>query len=174
MEHTELVEPTVDLESQYGAFLEDFQSTGEELVPFVLNFDHTDFPAMVSRLEGYGRGEGLKQGFVNRSTFWLVTNAASRVVGVVNIRHTLTEKLRARGGHIGFGVCPSERGKGYATEILRLSLERAGDLGIDRALVTCDAGNEASACVIQKNGGVFDAEEVVDGIAVQRYWIDSP
>ena len=172
MESTELVAPTVDLEAEYRAFLEDFQSTDEELVPFVLEFDHSDFHAMVARLEGYARGDGLQAGFVEHSTFWLVTGSESRVVGVANIRHRLTDKLRAMGGHIGFRVCPSERGKGYATEMLRLALQRAKDLGIDRALVTCDQGNEASALVIQKNGGALEAEGVVDGVAVQRYWID--
>ena len=68
MESVELIAPTVDLEAAYRVFLEDFQSTGEELVPFVLEFDHSDFPAMVARLAGFARGDGLKPGFVEHST----------------------------------------------------------------------------------------------------------
>ena len=52
-------------------------------------------------------------------------------VGAINIRHYLSEKLLLDGGHIGDGVRPSERRKGYATEIIRLGLEECKKLGIN-------------------------------------------
>ena len=48
----------------------------------------------------------------------------NRIIGAVNIRHSLTEHLFNAGGHIGYGIRPSERRKGYATKLLALSLEK--------------------------------------------------
>ena len=89
------------------------------------------------------------------------------------LRPRLTEKLEDRGGHIGFAVRPSERGKGYATLMLKLVLEKAKQLGLRRVLVTCDKDNLASARVIQKNGGQLNTESISKqfGKMTQRYWI---
>ena len=68
-----------------------------------------------------------------------------RFLGVANIRPRLNEYLMARGGRIGYGVRPSERGKGYATEMLRLALGIAAKMGLERVLLICDKRNIASA-----------------------------
>ena len=77
------------------------------------------------------------------------------------------------GGHIGYGVRPSVRRRGYATEILRLSLVEARSIGIGDVRLTCDQENIASAKSIIKNGGVLDEEAYMaeHGHVVQRYWI---
>ena len=103
--------------------------------------------------------------------FYLTDNT-NRILGVVNIRHRLTDKLLIEGGHIGYGIRPSERRKGYATKILELALVEAKKLGIERALVTCDKENIGSAKTILRNGGKFDQENLYEGRIVQRYWID--
>ena len=163
--------PDVAFERAYLEMLADWQQTGEKLVPFVLRMDPSDFPAMVRKLEGYGRGENIPESFVPHLTYCLI-DPDNRILGVVNIRPRLNENLRVRGGHIGYGVRPSERGKGYATAMLRLALTKAWETGLDRVLLTCDQDNIASARVIMKNGGRLDAEEMMDGVAIQRYWID--
>ena len=93
-------------------------------------------------------------------------------LGAVNIRHKLNEKLLLNGGHIGDGIRPSERGKGYGTRMIALALEKCRELGIDRVLMVCDRNNAASARTIVKNGGVMENEIEVDGVVEQRYWID--
>ena len=75
------------------------------------------------------------------------------------------------GGHIGYSVRPSQRRKGYATEMLRLVLEEARRLGLKQVLVTCDAANEASRRTIRTNGGVLDGAIAEAGRLTQRYWI---
>ena len=90
----------------------------------------------------------------------------------MNIRHKLNEKLLLNGGHIGDGIRPSERGKGYGTRMIALALEKCRELGIDRVLMVCDRNNAASARTIVKNGGVMENEIEVDGVVEQRYWID--
>ncbi|WJH37217.1 GNAT family N-acetyltransferase [Paenibacillus sp. CC-CFT747] len=109
-------------------------------------------------------------GFVEHSTYWLVRG--SRIVGVVNLRHRLNEKLLRIGGHIGYGIRPGERRKGYATAILAMALQKAGERGIQRVLVTCDKDNTGSARTIQKNGGVLESEAWEGETCVQRYWIE--
>jgi predicted acetyltransferase len=102
---------------------------------------------------------------VPQTTLWYVDG--DDFLGELAIRHWLTEDLRRLGGHIGYEVRPSERRRGHATEMLRLSLPIAHQLGIDPALVTCDDTNIASRKVIEKNGGVPD-EPIPPKL---RYWI---
>ncbi|MDF2697229.1 MAG: putative acetyltransferase, partial [Labilithrix sp.] len=99
----------------------------------------------------------------------------SRIVGRASIRHRLNGRLDRVGGHIGYAVVPQFRRKGYATEILRQSLDIAKNrFGIRRALVTCDDDNVGSIRVIEKNGGVL--QDVVWDADLpkpkRRYWIE--
>lgn len=94
-----------------------------------------------------------------------------KIVGNIQIRHYLNEKLLNYGGHIGDSVRPSERRKGYATEQIRLALEKCKELGIGNVLMDCDKSNIASAKSIQNNGGVLENEVDINGKLVQRYWI---
>lgn len=109
------------------------------------------------------------QGWVPSSLFWVVDDAEPEwVLGSLSLRHELNDHLFEEGGHIGYGVRPSGRGRGVATAALRESLPVARGLGVERALVTCDDDNLASACVIERCGGVL---EDVRGVK-RRYWID--
>jgi len=111
--------------------------------------------------------------FVKSTVYFAVNNKNNRIVGMVDIRHSLNDALLIRGGHIGYGVRPSERKKGYASKMLALALDECRRLGIAKALLTCDKDNIASARVIQKNGGVLENEFTDDaGEITQRYWID--
>ena len=91
-----------------------------------------------------------------------------QAVGFLNIRLCLNDFLLEEGGHIGYSIRPSVRGKGYAKESLRQGLQVAKEKNIKKALVTCSTENPASRAVIVANGGVF--EDVRNG--VERYWID--
>ena len=94
-------------------------------------------------------------------------------MGAVNIRHYLTDFLLREGGHIGDGIRPSERRKGYATAMIKLALEECKKLGIKRVLLVCDKDNIGSAKSIMNNGGVLENEFIdAEDKAVQRYWID--
>lgn len=91
-----------------------------------------------------------------------------QAVGFLNIRLCLNDFLLEEGGHIGYSIRPSERGKGYAKESLRQGLQVAKEKNIKKALVTCSTENPSSRAVIVANGGLF--EDVRNG--VERYWID--
>ena len=113
-----------------------------------------------------------KNGYVPDSTFFALDVERNIFVGAINIRHYLNEKLLLDGGHIGDGVRPSERRKGYATEIIRLGLEECKKIGITKVLIVCDKDNIGSRKSILNNGGVLENEIDVDGTIAQRYWIN--
>jgi predicted acetyltransferase len=118
------------------------------------------------------RGENLPANHVP-STF-LFAFAGTSIVGRVSIRHSLNPDLERVGGHIGYVVVPEYRRQGYATAILRQSLQIARQqLGLTRVLVTCDDDNVGSIKTIEKNGGVL--EDIVSGAdgdkPQRRYWI---
>ena len=147
-------------------------ASGEALVPFTLAFENTNFDAFLAKLSDCAAGVGVPDGFVAHSTFWLVRDQ-TELVGVSNIRHSLTPVLRREGGSIGYGIRPRSRRQGLGVAILRHSLERAAGLGLARVLITCGKQNIASARVIVRNGGVLESEEYLAdrGEVVQRYWI---
>ena len=104
----------------------------------------------------------------------LVAVVEGEIVGRVSVRFELNEYLLERGGHVGYGVAPAHRARGYATEILRQALVVLRAEGVERVLVTCDDENVASARVIEKNGGVLESispPQEGDNKFVRRYWI---
>lgn len=132
-----------------------------------------DFPAYVQMLEDWSKGMNLPGNFV-ANTF-LIGALENQIVGRVSIRHEFNDFLEKFGGHIGYCVLPSHRSRGYATEMLRLSLPVARSLGLKKVLITCDEDNTASRRVIEKNGGVY--ENTLDGDEVKlpkrRYWLQT-
>ncbi|MCV2392897.1 GNAT family N-acetyltransferase [Actinotalea sp. M2MS4P-6] len=128
------------------------------------------WPAYVARVLPMSRGVGLPPGYVPWTDLYGVVEGV--LVGRVSVRHRLTPALAREGGHIGYGVRPAHRRRGYATAFLRAGLGVAARLGIERALVTCDDTNIGSATVIERCGGVL--EDVVaspGGAPKRRYWV---
>jgi predicted acetyltransferase len=167
-EQVALVEPSPDLMSELLSMAEEYQSASDNRYQAVIE----DSAAFIRKLELYSKGIDLPSGFVSTTTFFLLSN--NRIIGRSSLRHRLTAELANEGGHIGYDIRPSERRKGYGTLILKLMLNNARSMGLDRVLVTCDVDNVASARIIQKNGGKLHGQSISKRTAkaVSQYWIE--
>jgi predicted acetyltransferase len=119
-------------------------------------------------LERHAKGLGLTPDRVPQTTYWLMQ--ADYPVGVSKLRHTLNDTLRLQGGHIGYCIRPSVRGRGLGHTILQLTLHEAKSLGLSRVLLTVNEGNLASRRVIERSGGTLERIERTSGICY--YWIE--
>lgn len=142
------------------------------------NTDHSpwriwqgDFYDFDHYLEVLSAQPAPQSGLVPDTTLFCLDKDRNIFVGAVNIRHYLNDGLLRTGGHIGDGIRPSERRKGYATAMIALALEECRRLGIRRVLMCCDRDNIGSAKSIIRNGGVLENEVEEDGHITQRYWI---
>lgn len=113
-------------------------------------------------------GDGLPPGYVRQQIYWLYDG--ERPVGYGKLRFSLTEALREHGGHIGYTIRPSERGKGYGSRMLKELLAEAKKSGLDRVMLTCNADNAASRSIIEGCGGKLEQPAT----ASCKYWIELP
>lgn len=111
MNNIKLVKPDIRYEREYLSFYREWKESGEDMVPWVISQAPSDFHGMLKFLSDHEQGIGLPEGWAPDSTRWLI-NEKERVLGAVNIRHRLTEFLYHAGGHIGYGIRPSEDKKG--------------------------------------------------------------
>lgn len=109
---------------------------------------------------------------VQASTYFAISEN-NEIVGCIELRHSLNENLATIGGHIGYSVCPKDRRKGYATKMLKLVLQEARRLGIEKVLLTCNVDNIASRKTILKNGGGWEKESpyIYHDEKYYKFWI---
>lgn len=128
------------------------------------------FEAWVQRLnEDSDTSIPTKEGWVHATNWWVVEG--DTYLGAIQLRHTLNDFLREAGGHIGYGIRPSARRRGYATWALGAVLPEARALGLDRVLLTCDPDNTGSARTIERHGGVLEDVRDTEVGRKRRYWI---
>ncbi|NLA87623.1 MAG: GNAT family N-acetyltransferase [Clostridiales bacterium] len=165
-----LIRPSAMYRTQITEMMDEWFATGEKIVPWTIRrVDYRSFDAYIKDFERETVEPSVAG--VMAATYFALNEAENKIVGAVNIRHDLNDSLLRSGGHIGDGVRPSERRKGYATEIISLALDKCRDMGIEKVLITCDKSNIGSAKSIMSNGGILQDEHEVDGVMEQRYWI---
>lgn len=166
-----LIPPAPQLESAYRAYIQEWKESGEPFVPWSMQRTEMTWTEQLAKWEKEATSPG--EGRVPASLWWLVANE-TRILGALHFRHSLNENLLRIGGHFGYGVRPSERGKGYATQMLKMGLAMAREAEIARVLLTCDDDNIPSAKTIERNGGELHTVSEVDGLKIRRYWISLP
>lgn len=167
----ELLKANEVIEEQYYDFINDWEKNNEEIIPYSARLLDMDYKSWLEHTYKMENEETCLSNFVPAHTYFLSTEN-KRILGAINIRHSLNEYLFNFGGHIGYGIRPSERGQGYASLMLSLSLPIAKELGLNKVLITCDKINLGSAKTIIKNGGILENEVIEDGELTQRYWIE--
>lgn len=166
-----LTEPALDLKVEYLDFYQEWLVSEERMIPGVIEKDPSNFEQMIKILSDSEKGLNLPEKLVPESIFWLI-NGEKKVLGVVSIRHRLNDSLLNTGGHIGYGIRPTERQRGFATKLLSLALEKAKELNIEQVLLVCEEKNTGSYKTIIKNGGVPDSDYIIeDGTVMKRFWI---
>lgn len=134
--------------------------------------DGMTFDEMLEILDKERRGIDLPPDRVKHSMLYAFVDGV--IVGRLSVRHELNERLRKRGGNIGYAVAPRFRKKGYATEIVRQGLEFCKSIGLKDVMVTCADENGPSWKIIENFGGklqdkIWDDE---DDEMIRRYWIN--
>ena len=163
-----LVKLSYEYKLQLFDMMDEWLSVEQNFSPYMIRRnDYHDFDYYLENLELKEEQDGR----VPDSTFFCLDVDRNIFVGAVNIRHYLNDELLYTGGHIGDGIRPSERRKGYATAMIGLALEECKKLGITKVLMTCDKDNIGSAKSIINNGGILENEVEDDGVIEQRYWI---
>lgn len=165
-----LVKLTREYKPQLDDMMSEWLAVEQQFSPYAIRrLDYRDFDNYLENLERKEESDGL----VPDSVFFCLDCDRNIFVGAVDVRHYLNENLSVTGGHIGDGVRPSERRKGYATAMIGLALDECRKLGIRRVLMTCDKDNIGSAKSIINNGGVLENEVInEEGVPEQRYWIE--
>lgn len=159
-----------EMEAMFLAFTKEWDSNGEEITPYAARLLDMNYPEWLDRTYKIENSDTCPPPSVSAHTYFLIRDS-DEIIGAVNIRHRLNDYLFNFGGHIGYGVRPNERRKGYASKMLEMALPLAKLHGIKRALIVCDKTNVGSAKTIIKNGGILENEVDHDGEIVQRYWI---
>lgn len=170
----ELVFPTIEYREQLEEYVQEHIDNNEYKLNGVGGLDTVkDFDKWLEKINNDLSEKTIVGSLIPSTVFLGVRKSDNKVVGMLQIRHKLTKKLYFNIGHIGDGVRPSERRKGYATEMIRLALEECKKLGINKVLMACNKENIASAKSIMKNGGILENEVISEGGKVdQRYWIN--
>ncbi len=131
----------------------------------------------IKNCKDWRSGKNLGDACVPITEYLAVRNNDERIVGMINVRHSIAPPyIKAFGGHISYGIRPTERHKGYCVEMLHLALEECVKMGIDKVLLTCIASNTASKKCILANGGVYERTVSLpqwddEFLKIERYWI---
>ena len=123
----------------------------------VYGYTYEQFLEWIEMKRNWSQGKDLPDGFVPDTTYVLADDG--NYVGAFNLRHCLNDFLREGPGHIGYCISSPYRGRGYATEGLRLTLEKAKEMGIDEAYMSVNKDNTASLRIQLKNGASIHHED---------------
>jgi predicted acetyltransferase len=171
METIELILPTKEYGLQVMEYKDEFETNGDSMDGTAGLRNFKSFEEWVDAIIDNSKEDTVRDGLVPASTYLAVRVSDNRIIGMIDIRHRLNDHLFQFGGHIGYSVRRYERRKGYASEMLRLGLEKCKERDINKVLLTCDKENIASAKTIISNNGILE-NEVLDGEEItQRYWI---
>ena len=146
-----------DIEKEY-IFVRSIPADENGFINDYPNIERADFDDALDTLIANSRGEKLPEGYVPATTYFLWHD--DDIVGEFQLRQHLCDSLINGAGHIGYYIAPKHRGKGFATEGLRLIIEEAKRIiPEDDIYIRVRKSNPASLKVMQKNGGYIHHED---------------
>ena len=168
-----LVRPTQDHAEEIRAYRDEWRTYDTHSHGDNGLYKCDDIPAWVDFSRKMENAETLPNpDYVEADQFMLMHEGGTRILGMINLRHRLKEGyLAEHGGHIGYGVRPTERRKGYAKVMLNLCLKEAHARMLEKVLLCCDLDNAGSRSTIIACGGQFERLAITGCEVDERYWI---
>lgn len=166
--------PTMNHEKAAIQFKNEFFEHGERVINGSALLDQMEYSEWLKNVQNNANPETVRGDWVQATTFFAVRSFDKKIIGMVDIRHNLNNDfLMNYGGHIGYAVRPSERRKGYGTQILAMAIDYAREIGLKRVMLGCHSDNIASLCTIEKCGGICTENKIAfDQKPMKVYWFD--
>ena len=165
-----LKRPIKEYESKAIAFKQEFIDNKETTINGSELFDQMDsYDEWLTSVTDNTSNDTVNPSWVVTDTYFAFDEDDS-IVGIIDLRHELNDFLMGF-GNCGYSVRPSQRRKGYATEMLKLILERAHQIGMDKLQLSVERSNEASVKTITKNGGKYERSFTFEGEEADVYMI---
>ncbi len=168
-----LIRPTSEYASQIIEYRQEFLDAGDSMdgTGPLRRFENPE--EYIKICAEYEDPTTIPSHLVPATQFFFIRKSDNKLVGMIQIRHRFNDYLEKYAGHIGYSVRPSERRKGYAKEMLRMTLTFCREIGIDKVMITCVDGNIGSEKTILANGGVYEytIHEPNENKDLKRFWI---
>jgi predicted acetyltransferase len=168
-----LIRPTSEYASQIIEYRQEFLDAGDSMdgTGPLRRFENPE--EYIKICAEYEDTTTVPSHLVPATQFFFIRKSDNKLVGMIQIRHRFNDYLEKYAGHIGYSVRPSERRKGYAKEMLRMTLPFCREIGIDKVMITCVDGNSGSEKTILANGGVYEytIHEPNENKDLKRFWI---
>ena len=166
-----LVRPALEMKEAALEYRQEHFDNNETIINGSELFDKTEsYEAWLQSVTDNTSPDTVNPNWVVTDTFFAV-DESGKIVGIIDLRHTLNDFLKDF-GNCGYSVRPSERRKGYATEMLRQILEIAIETGLQEVHLSVERENEASVKTIIKNGGVYERSFEYKGEEADVYRIE--
>ena len=164
------IRPTEEHKEEALAFKQEFLDNGEHTINGSELLDQMDsYEDWLKSVTDNISEETVNPDWVVTDTFFALDEKDS-IVGIIDFRHELNSFL-IDFGNTGYSVRPSERRKGYATEMLHQLLDVARNSGLNSLQLSVEKSNEPSVKTIVKNGGVYERSFEFQGEEADVYRI---
>ena len=170
--------PSLERKNEIIEYLDEFVKYGSDIngsgsldkIYYGYTFEEALDRCLKMEDEEYAKSVGRCQG----RTFLLIRENDNKIVGTINVRWNLNEAMLRFGGHIGYGIRPTERRKGYNKINLYLGMLEAKKVGLEKVMLDCDVNNLGSDKTLKALGGKLERTEVdpSDGILTNVYWFN--